>query len=460
MRLRRLLHLTLLGLLLAVAGALVWLAATALRQAPATRFRLASGTEVQILGISHGTRHHRPGWGRLLPAALRERVERAMGQSRPGDYSVRVPAPVLMVWVNQNATNTIAAETLTLALADESGFFSGEPANVTLFGSSPRVSAHSFQVLPRRHQTLKLVAVEVGPSGRHQRIAELPFPNPAFRDCPHWKAQALPASQTNAGLTCTIRALKTGFGNSTSSTYVGGGTNPVVIHSWAGDDARNRAELTVGLVDTLASSNSWDITAIRVSDATGNVATNSSLSSSSYGGPETRYTFGPALWPGETWELGLTAARKPGSTFAPRELLTFSNVPLPAVNQTSRLDQVLSVGQTSVQLRSLLRRTPLPAESPGWSSGDLSELKLIVSNLPPDIRFTLVQATDSAGRVLEVPSWSWVHTEPCQAGYGFRRIDETATSLNLIFAIHPTREFTFRVRPEQASATDFTPNRE
>lgn len=445
------LRIALLGLVIG----LVWLGVLAFRQATGSRLVLASGTEVQVLGITYGTRHYRPGWGRLLPAALREAVERALGQWRPGVFRFTSPAPAMVVWVDHSYTNVAAAEVLTLALAAESGFFSGEPDNVTLFGGSPGVSAHSFHLLPRRSRVVRLVALETGPTGKHRRLAELAFPNPAFGESPPWDAQALPASQTNAGLICTLRAVKTGFGISSTSSYLAGGTSRVT-YSRAEEDARNQTELALSLRDTDAPSNSWEITAVRVSDATGNVATNSSLGSHSAGDPEMRYTFGPSLWPGETWELELTAARKAGSAFAPGELLTFSNVPLPALNQTSHLDQVQASGPTAVRLTTLLRRAPPPADSRGWSSRDLSEIKLAVSNLPPRLRFTLVQATDNEGRVLEVPSWSWSHTEPCEAGYSFRRIDETASDLNLTFAVHPTRRFTFRVQPELASTNDFT----
>jgi hypothetical protein len=447
------------AVLLGLVVLLAWFASLALRQTPGTRVVLASGTEVRVLGISYGARHHRPGWGRLLPGAVREPVERALGQWRPGVSRFTSPAPAMVVWVDQQTSNTTTAEVLTLALADESGFFSGEPASVTIFGSFPGVSAHSFPLLPRRSRTLKLVAMEAGPTGKHRRLAEIAFPNPARGEFPHWEPQTLPASQTNAGLACTLRAIKTGFGISSSSSYLAGGTNRVT-HSRADEDAKNRTGLALSFRDTLAPSNAWELTAVRVSDATGNVATNSSLGSNSTGDSETRYTFGPGLWPGETWELGLTAARKPGSAFAPGELLTFSNVPLPALNQTNPLGQVLASGATSVRLISLRRRAPLPADNPGWSSGDLSELKLAVSNLPPDVRFTLVQARDDEGRVLESPSWSWTHAEPSEAGYSFRRIEETASSLNVTFAVHPTRRFTFRLRPEIASTNDFTPSRD
>jgi hypothetical protein len=447
------------AVLLGLVVGLVWLVVLAFRQAPGTRFTLASGTEVQVLGISYGTRHHRPGWGRLLPAAVREPVERALGQSRPGAYRLSLPRPALVVWIDHHTTNTTAAEVLTLALADESGFFSGEPADVTIFGGSPGVSAHSFHLLPRRSRTLKLVALEAGPTGRHRRLAELAFPNPAFGEFPRWEAPPLPASQTNAGLVCTLSALKTGFGISSSTVFVGEGTARVT-HSRAEDDAKNRTDFAVSFLESTNPSNFWEITAIRVSDATGNAATNSSLGSNSYGGPEAHYTFGPGLWPGETWELDLTAARKAGSTFAPSELVVFSNVPLPVVGATGDLAQVAGSGPTSVRLESILRRAPLPADSSGWSSDDLSRLKLVVSNLPPDARFTLVRATDDSGRSLESPSSSWGHEEPHTVEYGFRRIEESARGLDLVFAVHPTRRFTFRVWPELASTNDFTPIRD
>ncbi len=458
MRVRVLIRLVVVSLLLAAAIGLAWWVGAEIRAAPSRRVTLASGVQIGVLGVTYGTNHVQPGFGRLLPDGLRALLARLLGRPGAGSYRFTTSQPELVVWLAHNSTNSaVPPSSVRVGLADESGFLSGDYVDFTTFFNGSSGTPRRFEVWPRCSRELRIRLFEQGPSFTYHRVGEVRCPNPARSTAPAWVAESLPARRTNGTLVCTLSAVLAGVGmNTTTSAQADGTTHTTFSPPQA--DGDNHAALRLAFTDSAFPSNDWEIAAIQVADATGNSARNSSLSSSFGSGPERNYQFRPSLWPLEPWRIEFRAARRPGSSFAAEEVAGFTNVPLPAIGFTNRYTESALVGTTKVSVTEFSRREPLPDDARGWSSGGLSQLKLTVANLPADARFTLVRATDDAGRRLEVPSSGWSQSEPYEATFSFLRVPADARALNLTFAVHATRRFTFVVQPALATTNDFTPS--
>lgn len=456
MRARHLAKLVLAGSLVAGAIGLAWWFGLELRAAPSRRVTLASGVELRVLGVTYGTNHVQPGFGRLLPDRMRAVLARLLGRPSSGSYRFTIHGPVLVVWVAHNATNSIAAPSFArFGLADESGFLSGDSADFTTFATGGSATPLSFAVWPRHSRELRIRVFEQGSIFNYQLAGEVRCPNPARSTAPAWVAESLPARRTNGNLVCALDSVTTGLGVNTSVSAQADGTTRITF-SPPQEDGENRTALRLAMTDLDSPSNDWEIAAIHVADATGNTAANSSLSASYGSGQERNYQFKPGLWPSEPWRIELVAARRPGSVFAANELVTFTNLGLPAIGFTNRYTESALVGTTKVSVTEFNRRAPLPEDAHGWSSGNLSQLKITVANLPADTKFTLVRASDDAGRTLEVPSSGWSQSEPYEATFSFLRVPADGRALNLTFAVHAMRRFTFVVQPALAGTNDFT----
>ncbi len=457
MRVRHLATLGVVGLLVAGAIGLAWWVGHELRSAPGRRVVLASGVQVSVLGVTYGTNHVQPGFGRLLPDRLRMVLARLLGRPGLGSYRFATSQPELVVWITHNATNSMVPPgSVRVALADEAGFLSGDDRDFTTFVGGRSATAIGFAVWPRRSRELRIRVFEQGPTFNYRLAGEVRCVNPAVSRAPAWTAEPLPARGTNGPLVCTLSAVMTGLGMNTTTSAQADGTTRITF-SPPQEDGEIRTALRLAMTDLDSPSNDWEIAAIHVADATGNAAANSSLSANYGPGPERNYQFEPGLWPSEPWRLELLAARRPGSVFSARELVVFTNLALPAIGFTNRYTDSALVGTTKVSVIEFNRRAPLPDDVRSWSSDDLSALKLSVANLPADGKFTLVRASDDAGRTLEVPSFGWGHSEPHDATFSFRSVPAEARSLNLTFAVQTMRRFTFRVQPSLATTNDLTP---
>ncbi len=456
MRLRAIAKLIFVSLLLMTAVGLAWWVGRELRSAPGRRIVLTSGVEISVLGVTFGTNHVQPGFGRLLPGGLRAVLARLLGRPGAGSYRFTTSQPELVVWLAHNSTNSaVPPSSVRVGLADETGFLSGDYADFTTFFNGSSGTPRRFAVWPRRSRELRIRLFEQGPTFSYHLAGEVRCANPALSRAPTWTAEPLPARRTNDNLVCTLSAVLTGVGmNITTSAQADGTTR--TTYSPPQEDGENRAVLRFTFTDQDRPSNDWEIAEIQVADASGNSARNSSLSSSFGSGSERSYAFSPALWPSEPWRIELLAARRPGSLFAPRELVAFTNVPLPAIGLTNRYAESALVGATKVSLVEFARREPLPKDARGWSGGSLSQLKLKVAHLPADAKFTLVRAADDTGRTLQVPSSGWGNSEPHDATFSFSRVLAGARSLNLTFAVQAMRRFTFTVQPVLATTNDFT----
>lgn len=456
MRLRAIAKLIMVSLLLMAAVGLAWWVGRELRSAPGRRIMLTSGVEISVLGVTYGTNHVQPGFGRLLPGGLRAVLARLLGQPGAGSYRFTTSQPELVVWLAHNSTNSaVLPSSVRVGLADENGFLSGDYADFTTFFNGSSGTPRRFAVWPRRSRELRIRVFEQGPTFSYHLAGEVRCANPAVSHASAWTAEPLPARGTNGPLVCTLSAVMTGLGMNTTTSAQADGTTRTTF-SPPDEDGDNHTALRLAFTDSANPSNDWEIAAIQVADATGNSARNSSLSASFGSGPERNYQFKPALWPTEPWQIEFLAARRPGSLFAPQELVAFTNVPLPASGLTNRYAESALVGATKVRLVEFVRREPLPEDARGWSSGSLSQLKLTVANLPADAKFTLVRATDETGRKLEVPSSSWGNDEPHDAMFSFLRVPVEARSLNLTFAVQAMRRVTFTVQPALATTNDFS----
>jgi len=148
------------------------------------------------------------------------------------------------------------------------------------------------------------------------------------------------------------------------------------------------------------------------------------------------YRFG--LWPGEAaWRLKVELSRH--ANFAPDELWTVRDLSLSETNLSHLLTSQTTLQGTVAQLQRLV---------PSLEQGSVHTLFLSVSPHREGFRFTIVEATDDLGRTVSF------------SGHGGNGINHTidfrpapdAKSLNVTFALHPSRFVEFTVKPEMGPA--------
>jgi len=464
------------------AVALLVLAGAALRGRRAVaRVALTSGSTVSVLGATYGTNHLTPDrypLERRLPAPLRRGIER-LARLGPPPADHQTTEPVLLLWLAIRpglATNPPPSLWLYAMLEDAVGQPGGAQSSFPIFPASvPAVQTVEFKVFPRRGSECSLVLLQEVPgainAGARVLVGRLPVGLPARRVAPAWPMPAKPVVQSAGGVEGTLEGFLNGVGNRPSDPSLPGGATRIELER-APTNTSLSAAIGLRLRSTDGSTNRWTVGELFTADAGGNALKSSSSSCGRVGEREGRLCFRwePGLWPGEPWEIRLTAKREADAVFAPEELVQFRNVPLPAVGATNHwgmesdagvergltlppalLDRLgFGAGQSArLRLEALERRPPITGAS--WASRNVTRLRLQATGWTNGLYLDLVRATDERGREVSCGSSGFSGTAGgAEFSFMFRALPADAQELNLVFAIHRGVPLTFRVDPGRA----------
>lgn len=410
------------------------------RKAPRT-ITLNNGTSLQFVGATYGTTHVAgiTPLGRLLsrlPAGL---LNKLPVNWPPLGLTVRLSSqPTLMVWLSHwgPAGPPAGSYSSTRAMLRPSdGPAAGPVHYLTLVNSlsnQPKLEGIYASELPQRARQLEIVFFE-GDFEKSELRGAFGFRNPVPLAMVHsnWTASPLPTTAPAGDLHVTLHTFASGLGNQTTHR------SSEVVYEAAdvGEEPRALAQVTF---DSPRGTNEvWSIFNADLSSAWGQTQPAQSRSEMT-----SLLLFSPVLWDeGQPWKLRLHLMRTAGFTSA--ELLTFSNVPLPRVGQSNRLDWTnRSAGVTAV-LQHFLRQSNLT--KPSYSSRDLSEIHVLHPDLGTNRQFNMVRIlAHPSGTNLTTQGSSWTdgyHT------FQFHSFPEGTTHLDLTFSVQPTRYAEFIVNP-------------
>ncbi|HVR35245.1 MAG TPA: hypothetical protein VMS21_05280 [Methylomirabilota bacterium] len=416
---------------------------------------LADGSVLRFRGVTVGTNHVQgSGLGRLvrrLPQSLQDSVARIAG-GRLRVHSRRTMETNLLVWVEAavpaGRANTRRESMITTA----GGPVAGHGAHLALWmptvwmptGGTIMVAAE-FPAWPRRARDLELVLVEWTRTGERQEAGRFRFPNPEVTDAPVWHAEPLPAMDSDGDIQVTLEAFVSGVGRMTSQGTRGDAARRVRKYRETQSDETPGAFVAFRVNSTDGEKRSWKVAKAWLSDATGNHLKATRWS----GGEDGTLEFHPVLWPEEeSWKLTMDLKRTGG--FAADELLVFTNLDLPAMDETHNFDLTNTVQGLKTVLRSFVRKPDMTNNS--WSSDDLSSVQFEHDYLDERTVVDLISVTPAdGGEEIETGGavWSdnWLQSS-------FQTLPKDVTALNLTYVIQKTRRVEFLVDPNWIEGTN------
>ena len=449
--LKRIITLLCLLLLLFLAGGAVLVLWLKSDRSPA-RLLLPDGTTVSVAGTTFGTNHAFGGrLARIVartPPGMQVALGRLLGSSVVARQAFSTTTPTLVVWLNSPAIPPLTPPRPYLGwyevyLADTKGFISGggQNFNTGLGGLSPL----QFTAFPRRDRTFTLHFFFHNTQGKVKDCGTLTVLNPEFRAYPQWQPGTLPATNKVGDVEATLKQVSTGHGGNTSYIGLRDGGHAMEF-STNRDDGRNLTGCQLQLQSLTDTNQIWQVDHVELSDATGNVLPSTGMT---WGGKgDDVFGFSPGLWTNEfAWKLRCEIKRTQG--FAPGELLTFKNVPLPEMYQTNQPGWTTNVNGVTVTLEHFIRRPPLANGSGGWSSGQLSEAHFRLKGLSNDFHLDLIETRADNGT--NVDCFSSSTSEDAQDRY-LGNIPPDAKTLDFTFAVQRGRWVEFMVKPETGPA--------
>jgi hypothetical protein len=352
---RRLPHL-IPGVPIAVVLALVGVLCFASRRPPGRVYPLPDGSRLAVEGFTFGKEHrfvHGSGWERLaLPMLAGEVKEELQRQSASRDmWFASRGGDTLAIWTFLQKVAPTRGWMVRVVAVDEHGCESqGAWRSYGEYLTDPRlerVDAWQLLSFPRRGKHVRL-RIYAGPRwGELVRVADLTVRNPDTGPHPAWRAPPLPAAVRSGDRTFTLVELATGLLRRDVLERSWAGLQSVYGLPVAGARERYWTAATFRIAQNGRPDAEWQPVGITAADATGNAVIAREVAL--YGkGPDRQVFFGGALWPSEAaWKLRVEFAR--GAGFAPEELWTVRDVPVPGP------DGVAQVSETT-------RREGLPVE--------------------------------------------------------------------------------------------------
>jgi len=289
---------------------------------------LSNGEQYQFAGVTFDTIN--------VPPPSRKNIGARITQFNEGQKSER---PQLFVWFQWSATNAPSARrtsALIARLADQGGVERGATTDPA-FDRGVTWDYAEFPVIPRRSQMLQC---NFYAGNSLNPVASISFTNPLYGHFPEWKPEPVPAVKKAGDLEVRLENLMTGIELSGTPPILANGKQGIGFHP-AQSGIHLATFFDVSLTSARGTNEEWVVQSAELSDATGNVLASPSNVGSSGGNVspmtfmgEYRLSLPGTLWPDEAaWRLKLELKRKSG--FAPDELVTFKNVPVPKIGITN-----------------------------------------------------------------------------------------------------------------------------
>jgi hypothetical protein len=453
-----------LALLLAVVGMMAWLLGDGKPSGPPLILITPSGEKYQFVGTTYGTRNVPPSFEAklvsVLPARLanwaRKYVGPEISQFNNGN---KFDPPNLFIWFQRMGTNVpvrTAGPPLTARLSDQAGIEAGAGVYPPGFESSVAWHYASFSVIPRRSRVLELNFYSYGGSGDlgnlYRPTGSISIPNPLYGNYPEWKPEPVPAVKKAGDLEVRLDEFTTG-------TQIGGGLVAKANGSRGlpvQAPAKGRDRVTgfdFSLRSARGTNEVWVLESAELGDATGNVISSRSFMSSylAFEGHARRqltewaaYTesIPGTLWPDEAaWRLKLEFKRASG--FAPQEVVTFKNVPVPAMGTTNYPGFTKKAGGIKVVLTEFARRPNLTIVGGGLYSMT-TYVTAELPGKPKGVAIDFLSMKADAGQAEQYGS-----SEPDNFSYRVlvTSIPTNAKTMDFTFVVQKTRAVEFLVQP-------------
>ena len=354
------------------------------------------------------------------------------------------PKPALHFWFRSLSTNTVGtANTFKFMLADKDGVVGGMgTGGWSSFGEGiDKWLSFNLPVVPRRSETLQLLVFKADDqfNGPYRQIGTVRLRNPLFGHFPNWQPEALPVTKTAGDLSVQLADFTIGSGNRGGNEIIEVGGRQTRFHPPAlGEDQEIVFKLDIN--SPLGTNVGWSIQPAELSDATGNRVSTSFLSR--WSGTD-EYHFGPALWPDESaWRLKLTLRRFRGHD--PEEIVTFTNVSVPAVGTTNSVFQTNLIHGVPIVLKQEFTREP--DRTPVVLRGPASATHVIATLVNPPESF-VVDYQQLQGDTGWTPTESGSSLTANSATVFLYSIPAGVRALDITWAVQKTRTVEFFVKP-------------
>ena len=396
--------------------------------------RLPDGHVVTLLSASVGQKHRYvfgPAWFKPLYAVFQTNLPPWFGVSA---LEITNANATLVCWVR------VFGHPLA-CLADHQGFESRPPDEECSrrLGTNEMVMGYEFSSFPRRQRDFGLRIWQWGPTGRVD-LVQFKVKNPARRTYPTWSPEMLPCTKLAGDLPITLTRLDTGLYN----TIRGPDLDP----TWT--------EAVFRFGSSEAPNGPWHPDRVELSDATGNLVRIQP--------PEQRMLVAGTqppweqiaawmrgngalslrgmLWLDEpAWKLRVTYRQMYDAPFAPDKLWTVRRLLLPAAGQITELDIRTNLPYATILLRGL---SAAGVAYPGEKAATDPQLHLVVEAPATGANVDIVAMTDDRGtNLFKVPE----RARSRHHSFALRRLPKESQSLDVTFAVHPSYEVEFLVKP-------------
>lgn len=434
------------ALLLLIAIFVFWVHSLPPR-APRQSISFPGGSKITFAGTTYGKPALPPtgSWTRNF-AFLPDSFLRLL-KINPG-RRVTLQTNHLAVWFFSSGTASTGSfpfPDTTFSLVDENGVECFSPDFSFAFSSYKAPDGSPLQgidlgAFPRRG---KIIRFRVYSRSRHPVnklifLGEMSFPNPAFRAYPEWQPAALPAAQTNRGVTVTLTRLETGtspFNSMPANTNQETWGNAFLTLTEAGKPCRD-----------------WVVDTVEFSDATGNRAHPTSWGTEEPKVNRQVFRFCAPLWPAESaWKLAATFRRRPDAKFADNELWIVTNLSLPELNSTSSLTLETNLHGANLKILSVTdESSTLPEET--LKDHRQVSLNFQVTALPATFRFDIFGSAGVNIRNQASTDGSQIKTYGCSY-----LLPASARTLDAKVAVYQPLTAEFIVKPALAAASNLVP---
>jgi hypothetical protein len=443
-------------MLVALASAAVLLSS---RPAPPQVITLPNGEHYQFIAAEWGTNEVQPTLAaRLvarLPAPLANFVMRKLGRRLGivtifprmafGPTPLKPPDPLLHFWFRSVQTNSAAlTNSFKFMLADKDGVVGGMGNGgwSTCGDGKNKWLTFTLAAAPRRSDTLQLFLFRADDEfkGPFRQTGTVRFQNPLFGHFSSWQPEPVPATKSAGDLQVrltdfTVAAANSGNGNEIASIN---GTQ-TRFHPPAPGENRE-AVFKLDIHSPRGTNEAWLVQPAQLSDATGNRVQTDFCSR---WGVTDEYHFGPALWPDESaWRLTLTLRRFRG--YDSEQVVTFTNVPVPAVGMTNIFFRTNSIHGVPVVLKQEFIREPDRTPAVLWGSMSATHVVVELVNHPDGFVVDFVQLNENTG--WKPKEWSNGHTANSATLYLFS-IPADVRTLDLSWAVQKVRTVEFLMKP-------------
>jgi len=410
--------------------------------APTKIVTLPSGEKYQFAGVTYGPNH------------APEFDPHPLDSNQTNDWSLRVWFRLLGV----KSPRTEGFQLIKTGLADQNGVLAGKEDEYIFFRGGSLCFA-TFEVAPRRSPILQFCIFQ--PDGTIQgknEIDRVSFPNPYFGKFSEWKPEPFPMSKKVGDVDVRLVNLMTGIELS--------GRPPVLANGKQGIDfrpAKNRMDLAtffdVSLNSERGINEEWVVQNAELSDATGNILASPSNEASSGDNVspmtfmgEYRLSIPGTLWPDEAaWRLKLELKRKSG--FAPREFVTFKNVPVPKIGMAYFSPVTNTADGMQIVLKEFVEngdrtniRYPSGTNASYFVNDHTPETMVAVElpDHPEGVAVDFVKMVADIGETFEKHGNSW---KPFYRGASLKFIPTNAQTVDITWVVQKMRSVEFLVKP-------------